>query len=57
MNAAAGFLGKAAAKARDDLQDLRQKSNQLSQQVSGRLRGTGSGSIQDMGDVTPDICE
>ena len=34
MNAAAGFLGKAAAKARGDLQDLQRKSNQLGLQVS-----------------------
>ena len=36
MNAAADFLGKAAAKARGDLQDLQRKSNQLGVQVGDR---------------------
>ena len=53
---AAGFLGKAAAKAREDLQDFRQKSNQLSHQVSERLlrSNNGSGPFKNAGEASLD---
>lgn len=55
MNAAAGFLGKAAAKAREDLLDFRQKSNQLSHEVSERLlRSNASGPFQNAGGASLD---